>query len=175
LVPSRCRKSGSGLRIGIIVHAWKGDGGKTINRSPVLDHKQSFFSQSNSQIWKATIRFSRSCKNAQIRLDDSWHSGGIGGHWHPKRQLLLKAETDFAKGQDFDFDLMELTLDRNNHGPFWHWKVSNSELRLVSPSPLHHCRLVIIENGQVMDDFPFIVIWSDLPKTPLDPAFGIPQ
>jgi hypothetical protein len=126
-----------------------------------IDRERSilFLDPSKRDLWRATVRFTRSGDRLRIRLDYSSHSGGLGkGFWSDRKQLLLRELKGFTKGEDVTIDLMG--LDDSKPSRFWRWKVSDGGQPLVSPT-MHHCRLAFIIDDRVADAFNFIVTTSN--------------
>lgn len=122
--------------------------------APLIDHDRSRLFLRN-EIWKAKIIFAHGGGGAQVCLDFSSSSGGVGqGFWRACRRFQLRQIGTFTKDQEITLELM--ALDDSQPRRFWHWTVQDGGDVLVHT--MHRCRLALIVDDRVADDFNFIVV-----------------
>lgn len=124
-------------------------------RVPLIDHDRSFLFLAGGEIWKAKIIFSHGGGVAQVCLDFSSSSGGVGqGFWRACRRFQLRQIANFTKDQEITIELM--ALDDSQPRRFWHWTIRDGGDVLVHT--MNRCRLALIVDDRVADDFSFIVV-----------------
>jgi hypothetical protein len=123
-------------------------------RYQYVDRTYTFFfpESPNNKQWIISIRFRKSGKNLTIRLDYTYHGGGINGRWNVVQHLFVKRLDHFTIGTDQRIPVAKIDTSK----PYrpWHWAFGDGGLMYLGT---HRCCLAFLIDDILVDQFDFII------------------
>jgi hypothetical protein len=107
--------------------------------------------------WGISIHLRKSIKNLMIRLDYSYHGGGMNGVWNPVRSLFVERLDTFIIGTNKKIPIAELDTSKAYHS--WRWAFGDKGEIYLST---HRCCLTFLIGDDAVDRFDFVICaWKD--------------